>query len=117
MFSSDLIRREIQPVWVKVENHSARTYYMLSAATDPNYFSPLEVVYSLRGGLFGIYRDEMERHFRSMSFRNPISPHTAVSGFIFTNFRRVTPEDADEYRDPSDAFYKLRKEFGGLLEP
>jgi hypothetical protein len=27
----------------------------------------------------------MENYFRSMSFRNPILPHTAVSGFIFTN--------------------------------
>jgi hypothetical protein len=27
----------------------------------------------------------MERYFRSMSFRNPILPSTAVSGFIFTN--------------------------------
>jgi len=85
LFGADLIGREVQPVWVKVENHGSRTYYLLSAATDPNYFSPLETVYSLRGGLFGIYRDEMEHHFRSMNFRNPISPNTAVSGFIFTN--------------------------------
>ena len=30
--------------------------------------------------------------------------------------RRVTPADAEEFKDPSDAFYKLRKEFGGLFE-
>ena len=27
--------------------------------------------YALRGGLFGVYRDEMERHFRQMTFQNP----------------------------------------------
>ncbi|BBO77622.1 phospholipase D family protein [Desulfosarcina widdelii] len=31
--------------------------------------------------------------------------------------RPITPEDAAEFNDPSDAFYKLRKEFGGLFEP
>jgi hypothetical protein len=85
LFQADLIGKEIQPVWVKVENHSDKTHYLISTATDPNYFSPLEVVYAVRGGLFAIYADDMARYFRSMSFRNPILPHTAVSGFIFTN--------------------------------
>ncbi len=44
LFSANLALKEIQPIWVKVENH-----------------------------------------VRSMSFRNPILPHTAFSGFIFTN--------------------------------
>jgi phosphatidylserine/phosphatidylglycerophosphate/cardiolipin synthase-like enzyme len=30
--------------------------------------------------------------------------------------RRVTPADAEEFNDPSDAFYKLLKEFGGVFE-
>ena len=85
LFDVDLIKKEIQPVWVKVENHSEKTFYLLGAATDPSYFSPLEVVYALRGGLFDVYQDEMERHFRSMSFENPVLPNTAVSGFIYTN--------------------------------
>jgi hypothetical protein len=85
LFDVDLIKKEIQPVWVKIENHSEKTYYLLGTATDPNYFSPLEVVYAMRGGLFGIYRDGMERHFRSVGFQNPVRPNTAVSGFIYTN--------------------------------
>ncbi|MCB2169614.1 MAG: LssY C-terminal domain-containing protein [Deltaproteobacteria bacterium] len=85
LFQADLIQKEIQPVWVKVENHSAKSFYLLGAATDPNYFSPLEVVYAVQGGLFDVYQDEMERHFRSMNFDNPVLPNTAVSGFIYTN--------------------------------
>jgi len=30
--------------------------------------------------------------------------------------RRVTPQQADEFNEPTDALYKLRKEFGGLFE-
>jgi hypothetical protein len=85
LFNTDLIKAEIQPVWVMVENHSDRTYYLASTGTDPNYYSPMETVYTVRGGLFGVYRNEMEGYFRSMNFRNPILPYTAVSGFIYTN--------------------------------
>ncbi len=85
LFNADLIGKEIQPVWVKVENHSDRTYYLLSAATDSNYFSPLEVTYAMTGRLSGSYRTDMADHLRSLNFRNPILPNTAVSGFIFTN--------------------------------
>lgn len=31
--------------------------------------------------------------------------------------RPVTPQDAAEFRDPADAIYKLRKDFGSLFEP
>ncbi|MGD8660878.1 MAG: LssY C-terminal domain-containing protein [Desulfobacterales bacterium] len=85
LFSANLALKEIQPVWVKVENHSDRTYYLISAATDPNYFSPNETAFAVHGGLSRSDQKKMENHFRSMSFRNPILPHTAVSGFIFTN--------------------------------
>jgi hypothetical protein len=85
LFQADLIGKEIQPIWVKVENHSDHAYYLLSTATDPNYFSPLEAAYSVRSGLSTAHRAEMQNHFRKMTFRNPILPHTAVSGFIFTN--------------------------------
>ena len=85
LFSANLALKEIQPVWVKVENHSDRTYYLLSVAVDPNYFSPLETAFAVRGGLDQSARKEMEKYYRWMNFRNPILPNTAVSGFIFTN--------------------------------
>ncbi|UCE51326.1 MAG: LssY C-terminal domain-containing protein, partial [Desulfobacterales bacterium] len=85
LFSANLAIKEIQPIWVKVENHSDRTYYLLSVAVDPNYFSPNETSFAVHGGLSQSAQKEMENYFRSMNFRNPILPHTAVSGFIFTN--------------------------------
>jgi hypothetical protein len=30
--------------------------------------------------------------------------------------RRVTSQQADAFQEPTDALYKLRKEFGGLFE-
>jgi hypothetical protein len=85
LFSASLALKEIQPVWIKVENHSDRTYYLLSVAVDPNYFSPLETAFAVQGSLDQSARKEMEKYYRWMNFRNPILPNTAVSGFIFTN--------------------------------
>jgi hypothetical protein len=85
LFQADLIRREIQPVWVKIENHSKNTYYLISNAIDPNHYSPMETAYALSRGFFESYRNKMETYYRSMNFKNPIPPNTAVSGFIFTN--------------------------------
>jgi len=85
IFGVNLAGEEIQPVWIRVENHSDRTYYLVSAAVDPNHFSPIEASYAVHGGFSQREQKEMEAYFRSMNFRNPILPHTAVSGFIFTN--------------------------------
>ena len=60
LFQADLIKKEIQPIWVKIENHSEHTYYLISTAADPNYFSPLEAAYAVRSGLSKAHRNEME---------------------------------------------------------
>lgn len=85
LFSADLAIKEIQPIWVKVENHSNRTYYLITNAVDQNYFSPMEAAFAVHSGLSRPAKNAMERYFRLVSFRNPVLPSTAVSGFIFTN--------------------------------
>ena len=60
--------KEIQPFWVKVENHSDRTYDLIFAAVDPNYFSPLETAYAVHGGLDQYARNEMKKYYRRMNF-------------------------------------------------
>jgi hypothetical protein len=84
IFGVNLAGREIQPIWIRVENHTDRTFYLVSAAVDPNYFSPIEAAYAVHGG-FSQRKQEMQDYFRSMNFRNPVLAHTAISGFIFTN--------------------------------
>lgn len=85
IFGKNLAIRDVQPVWVKVENHSDKRYYLISIAVDPNYFSPLEVSEAFHHGHNKTVRNKIDHYFRSMAFRNPILPNTAVSGFIFTN--------------------------------
>ena len=53
LFGTNLAEKEIQPVWVKVENHGDRIYYLVTTAVDPNYFSPNEATFAVGGDAVG----------------------------------------------------------------
>jgi hypothetical protein len=71
LFSANLAIKEIQPIWVKVENHSDRKYFFISAATDPNYYSPNETSFTVHGGLSQSDQKELENH-KVFSFRQAL---------------------------------------------
>ena len=81
----DLASKNIQPVWVRVENHDTRTYWLAFTGLDPDYFSPLEAAYVFHPGRSEGTREDMDDYFQHMKFKNPIVPNASVSGFVFTN--------------------------------
>jgi hypothetical protein len=85
LFGVALARKNIQPVWVRVENHDTKSYWLASTGLDPDYFSPLEVAYVFHPGYSEAMREDMDDYFQHMKFKNPIVPNAAVSGFVFTN--------------------------------
>ncbi len=85
LFGVDLARKDIQPVWVKVENHDTVAYWFSSTGLDSDYFSPLEAAYAYHAGYSKAAREDMDDQFQHMKFKNPIVPNAAVSGFVFTN--------------------------------
>ena len=86
IFGVNLAGKGIQPVWVRVENHDDTTpYLLLSSGLDPDYFSPLESAYAFHSKLTPSTNRKLDEQFRVMSFRNPIVPHAAVSGFLYVN--------------------------------
>jgi hypothetical protein len=85
LFGVNLAGKDIQPVWVRVQNADSVPYWLMSAGLDPDYFSPLEAAYAFHGTIGSSVNEKIDDHFRVMNFRNPIAPGTSVSGFIFTN--------------------------------
>jgi hypothetical protein len=85
VFGVNLAGKGIQPVWARVENHDTTPYWMLSSGLDPDYFSPLETAYLFHSKFTPSTNQKIDDHFRVMSFRNPIVPHAAVSGFLYVN--------------------------------
>ena len=85
LFGVALARKGIQPVWVRVENHGTRHYWLSFIGLDSNYFSPLETAYEFHFGYSKAAKEDIDDYFQHMKFKNPIVPNAAVSGFIFTN--------------------------------
>ena len=85
IFGIDLSEKKIQPMWLEIENNSDRLVYFLRTGLDPEYFSPREVAFAFSESMSEGDKKRLVRHIESLDFRDPIGPHSSVSGFIFTN--------------------------------
>ncbi len=83
-FGVDVGSRNIQPVWVEIENKSENPYWIFPSRLDPNYYSPAEVAYMKRFRFSPSKNNRMQAHFEGMHFPRFIPPRETVSGFILT---------------------------------
>ena len=85
IFGARLYRRDIQPVWVKIENLGDEKLWFLPASVDSAYFTPIETSYRLQNRLRlldlnpAINRDVYRR---SMGIN--LEPGESRSGYVFT---------------------------------
>ena len=68
MFGADVVATGVQPVWIEVQNASADVLWLLRSGTDPDYFSPREVAWSVHAFLGGTTNDRIDEHFDRLSF-------------------------------------------------
>lgn len=73
-FGVDLASKQIQPVWMRVQNNDSHPYWMLATGLDPEYFSPHEVAYSMHRWLQPVYNEQVDVYFTQMSFLTPFCP-------------------------------------------
>ena len=85
VYGVPLATRSIQPVWIEVENHDDRAYYLMSPGLDPNFFPASEAAEAFESGDSRGQAGELDRRFRELAFRNPVLPGTTTSGFVLTN--------------------------------
>jgi len=85
IFGADLNATGVQVVWVEVDNRSSVPLRFLHTGTDPNYYSPLEVAWSLHVTFGGATNDRIDDYFDAKAFPNPIPSKQLRRGFIFTN--------------------------------
>ena len=86
LLGADVFAHGVEPVWVEVSNGTDHPLTLLRAGADPDYFSPLEVSWSLHGGLLGA----VTRTSTAISTRwhfplGEIPPGRTRSGLLFTN--------------------------------
>ncbi|HVE11416.1 MAG TPA: LssY C-terminal domain-containing protein [Paraburkholderia sp.] len=80
-----LADRQIQPVWIEVDNREDRNYFLLSPGLDPNFFPASEAAEAFAGTAAHESLAELDRRFRDLAFHNPVRPGQKVAGFVLTN--------------------------------
>ena len=84
VFGIPLERREIQPVWVRVENRDDAEYVFLPADMDPDSLAQ-EVAWMFRSGLSAQGERAMQVYLDEKAMRLHVPPRGTVDGFVHTN--------------------------------
>jgi hypothetical protein len=90
LFGIDLSRRNLQAVWLEIDNHTDRPLVLLPTAIDPEYFAPLEVAYIYHQSFAADANAALNVHLLNLNFpiRSLIQPGSRASGYIFTNWSK-----------------------------
>jgi hypothetical protein len=82
VYGVPLAAKNIQPVWIEVENRDDRAYWLMSPGLDPHFFPATEAadVFAWKG-----QEGAVEQRFGELAFQNPVPPGATVSGFVLTN--------------------------------
>jgi len=92
VFGVDLEKKQIQPVWLEIENDSRLPYVMVLSETDPAYFSPREAAYKSHLALRPGTNAKMDRLFNDRGLDLFLGPGDANRGFVFTNLKLGTKQ-------------------------
>ena len=76
-FKFPLAQKDIQPVWIEIENDEDEELVLMLLSIDPEYFAPSEIAWIIRGEGIPSF-DERVDLFLSKQIPILISPHTTV---------------------------------------
>jgi hypothetical protein len=85
IYGVPLAKKNIQPVWIQVENNEDTAYWLLSPGLDPNFFPASEVADAFATTHENETREVLEQRFGALGFNNPVPPGATVSGFVLTH--------------------------------
>ncbi len=91
-FGLDLYARQIQPVWLRLQNRTEEPYWLMLNGLDPSYFSPREAAYKSHYALRPATNRRIDAHFDRLGILPAVPPRGETSGFAFTNVKLGTKE-------------------------
>ncbi|MCZ6463441.1 MAG: hypothetical protein O7A09_03800 [Proteobacteria bacterium] len=84
-FGVDLYGKQIQPVWLRIENQTQRPYRFLRHGIDPQYFSAHEAAYKSHFSWRPRTNRRMDNHFDRLGVIPTVPALGSTEGFAFTN--------------------------------
>ncbi len=89
IFGAKLYSRNIQPVWVQIENLGESTLWFLPVGLDEGYFTPIETSYRRQGGI-SILNPVINQEFHASNMGLQIDGGAVRSGYVFTRIDEGT---------------------------
>jgi len=90
-FGKKMDKRLIQPVWIEIENHSERDYWLMLHGLDPDYFSAREAA-SVNHGASSAKNTEIDEYFDGLEIDPVVRADSTRAGFVFSNLKQGTKE-------------------------
>jgi hypothetical protein len=84
-FDLPLAKSGIQPVWLKIENHSAQEYWLVLPSVDPNYFAADEIAYLHATTFDSALNRRMADYLRTRRIDLLSRPGQVTEGFVYAN--------------------------------
>jgi hypothetical protein len=82
-FGENLAKRNIQPVWLSIENQTDDQLAFIPIAMDPDYYSPYEVAYRFRGLISFAANRARDEFFLSHQIASVLPAHSKTTGFMY----------------------------------
>ena len=87
IFGIDLSKKNIQALWLAIENNADQPLILLPTAIDPEYYAPLEVAFAYHKAFSSDANAALDEHLLKLNFpvRSLILPATKATGYVFTS--------------------------------
>jgi len=82
-FDADLAKHDVQVLWVRVRNESARQLWFIRNILDPDFFSADEVALLLNKATSSRAHGRLRQQLHDDSMRVAIAPRTETEGFVY----------------------------------
>jgi len=89
-FGVPLESKEIQAVWLKVENRNDYNLYIVPRSTDPNYYSAYEAAYVNHRPFARRSNEAVDQFFQRSRIKLHVPANQTNTGFLFTNLSEGT---------------------------
>ncbi len=103
LFGVRLYDRNIQPVWIKIENLGEDELWFLPVGLDESYFTPIETSYR-RHGRSPILNPVTSRDYYGRRMRLRVAGGSSRSGYVFTRVDEGTKSFNVDIVGPDDTY-------------
>ncbi len=83
VFGLDLAKKNIQPIWLEIDNRGDAPFLLMPILIDHDYYAPLEVAYKFRRRFSKKKTRRQDDYFNRMHMPHYIPSNTVSTGYVY----------------------------------